>query len=75
MAYCETGFRVPGQGAMRASACEPSEPSSNERTPHGASVACNTTAPAPSPNSTHVVRSVMSRFFEITSAPTTRIVL
>jgi hypothetical protein len=35
------------------------------------SAACSTTAPAPSPNSTQVLRSFQSRMREKTSAPIT----
>jgi hypothetical protein len=37
----------------------------------GSALASSTTAPAPSPNSTQVVRSSKSRMREKTSAPTT----
>ena len=38
----------------------------------GTLLASSTTAPAPSPNNTQVVRSLKSRMREKTSAPTTR---
>jgi len=38
----------------------------------GRSLASSTTAPAPSPNNTHVVRSLKSKMREKTSAPTTK---
>ena len=58
---------------IKTSAVVPSAPSTESITP-GWSPACRTTAPAPSPNKMQTVRSVMSRVFEMTSAPITRMV-
>ncbi len=48
----------------------PSARSEVARTPYGASPGVRTTAPAPSPNRTHVVRSRQSVYFDSSSAPT-----
>ena len=57
-------------GVHRMSRYAPSACSSLARMP-GWSLASSTTAPAPSPNSTQVVRSLKSRMRENTSLPTT----
>ena len=57
-------------GTHKISTCLPSAWMSVAKMP-GVLEACSTTAPAPSPNSTQVVRSLKSRMRENTSAPTT----
>ena len=57
-------------GVHRMPACLPSALRSLAKMP-GVSLACSTTAPAPSPNSTQVERSFQSRMRENTSAPIT----
>ena len=58
-------------GTQRMSTCLPSACKSVARMP-GVSLASSTTAPAPSPKSTQVVRSLKSRMRLNTSAPMTR---
>ena len=64
------GRSVPPAGMVRRFASLPSAASDEARTP-GSSDGTMTVAPAPSPNSTQVVRSVKSSLRESTSAPTT----
>ena len=63
-------WREPLPGSQRFSPPPPSAPSSKPRKPPS-STGSTTTAPAPSPKSTSVERSVQSRIFESTSPPTT----
>ena len=58
-------------GTHKISTCLPSACKSLDRMP-GVSEASSTTAPAPSPNNTQVVRSLKSRMRLKTSAPITR---
>ena len=60
----------PLPGSQRLSPPPPSAPSSKPRKPRSGT-GSSTTAPAPSPKSTSVERSVQSRIFERTSPPTT----
>ena len=64
----DAGSRDPPAGSSRISAAVPSAPSTVPSIP-GRSLAWITVAPAPSPNSTHVCRSVKSRIRLYTSAP------
>ena len=66
-----TGSAVPPAGWVSSSAAVPSSASIDWMTP-GSSPGSRSDAPAPSPNRTHVVRSVMSRTRDRTSAPMTR---
>ena len=54
----DPGRTVPSFGTQRMSAIVPSTPNTDPRTPVSRSVACITTAPAPSPNRMQVPRSV-----------------
>ena len=64
------GSAVPPAKIVRRSAWLPSRASVESITP-GSSAGSSRAAPAPSPNSTHVVRSVMSSTRDSTSAPIT----
>ena len=64
------GSAEPPPGMIRISAARPSAPRTEPSTP-GSSERRSTTAPAPSPNSTHVVRSVQSTMRVSVSAPIT----
>ena len=70
----EPGSMVPSFGTQSMSATVPSTPSSEARTPAGASVAWMTTAPAPSPKRMHVARSVKSTNQLRRSTPTSNTV-
>ena len=65
------GRRVPPAGMLRNGAPLPSLPRSNEKM-LPLSVGWTSTAPAPSPKRTQVLRSSQSRILESTSAPMTR---
>lgn len=69
------GWALPPAGTDKRSPPEPSERKTDEITPPGSSLACNTKAPAPSPNRIHVSRSVQSRNLDRVSAPITKAVL
>src|SRR6266545_5229043 len=65
------GSPEPPAGTVSSSAWPPSSARSESMSP-GSSLASRRAAPAPSPNRTQVVRSVMSRTRDRTSAPTRR---
>jgi hypothetical protein len=65
------GRRLPPAGIESKSPPDPSDRITAESTPPGSSPACNTKAPAPSPNKTHVLRSSQFTNRDSVSAPMT----